>query len=144
MERNRKNLLAKIHIGKTAMGWDEDTYRQILQSRYGAASAAALSDADLADMCEYLRSQGVKFRRPRKSHRSYYRIPDGTPYARQKRYICALWAKLGYPLATLDIRVKRQFGVAKLVWLHDEDDLQTLTKDLYTRCQRRGLDPRPW
>ena len=40
--------------------------------------------------------------------------------------------------------VKRQFQVDKLVWLHEQDALQTLAKDLYTRCRQRGLDPEPW
>ena len=139
-------MLAKVHIGKKAMGWDDDTYRLILQSRYGKSSAAHLTDEELADMCEYLRGQGVRFRPldKRKDRQRYYRIPDGTPYAQQKRYICALWAKLGYPLTGLDTRVKRQFGVAKLIWLHDQEHLQTLAKDLYTRCRQRGLDPEPW
>lgn len=145
---DRKSALAKIHIGKKAMGWDEDAYRLVLKGRYGVESAAALQDRDLADMCEYLRGQGVAYKRPqkppRRDRRRFYRIPDKTPYADQKRYICALWAKLGYDLDKLDTRVKKQFDVAKLVWLHDQNALQTLAKDLYTRCRKRGLDPTPW
>jgi hypothetical protein len=145
---NRKSALAKIHIGKKALGWDEDTYRLVLHSRYGVESAGKLKDSDLADLCEHFRSQGVAYKRPkrqpRRDRRHFYRIPDKTPYCDQKRYICALWAKLGYDLDKLDTRVRKQFDVAKLVWLHDQTALQTLAKDLYTRCKRRGLDPEPW
>jgi hypothetical protein len=143
---SRKAMLAKVHIGKKNLGWDEDTYRQVLEGRFGVQSAAALNTDQLAELCDYLKSQGVSFR-PRdkkKDRQSYYPIPEKTPYARQKRYIAALWNKLGYDMDKLDTRVKKQFEVDKLVWLHDEDSLQTLAKDLYTRCRRRGLDPEPW
>lgn len=144
---SRRTMLAKVHIGKKDLGWDDDTYRVILQGRYGVDSAARLTGDQLADLCDYLKGQGVEFRRPRdkkKDRARYYQIPPNTPYARQKRYICALWAKLGYDMDKIDARVKRQFGVEKLIWLHDEAALQTLAKDLYTRCRQRGLDPSPW
>ena len=143
---SRKAMLAKVHIGKKDLGWDQDTYCQVLVGRFGVQSAADLSADQLAELCDYLKSQGVNFR-PRdkkKDRQRFYPIPDKTPYARQKRYIAALWNKLGYDMDKLDTRVKKQFGVDKLIWLHDQDALQTLAKDLYTRCGRRGLDPEPW
>lgn len=142
---SRNAMLAKIHIGKKDLGWDDDTYRAALHGRFGVASAAKLSDSELAEFCEYLRTQGVTFRpKDKKKDRArFYEIPHDTPYATQKRYICALWAKLGYEMNKIDTRVMRQFKVEKLLWLHDKDQLQTLTKDLYTRCWQAGLDPRP-
>ena len=143
---SRKAMLAKVHIGKKDLGWDEDTYRQVLEGRFGVQSAADLSSDQLAELCDYLKSQGVSFR-PRykkKDRQRFYPIPDKTPYAQQKRYIAALWNKLGYDMDKLDTRVKKQFGLDKLVWLHDQEALQTLTNDLYTRCRKRGLDPEPW
>ena len=145
---NRKSALAKIHIGKKALGWDGDTYRLVLHSRYGVDSAAKLKDADLADLCDHFKSQGVKYTRPKKQpardRRDFYDIPKGTPHEKQKRYICALWAKLGYDMDKLDTRVKKQFKVEKLAWLHNQADLQTLTKDLWNRCKDKGLNPEPY
>jgi hypothetical protein len=117
-----------------------------LKRSFGAQSAADLTTDQLAELCEYLKSQGVRFRpkSKKKDRQRFYTIPDKTPYAQQKRYIAALWNKLGYDMDKLDTRVKKQFKVEKLVWLHDEDKLQTLAKDLYTRCKKRGLDPKPW
>jgi phage gp16-like protein len=145
---NRKAALAKIHIGKKALGWDEDTYRLVLHRRYGVESAGKLKDGDLADLCEHFKSQGVVYKRPKKQpardRKHFYRIPSKTPHASQKRYICALWAKLGYDMDKLDTRVKKQFNVAKLVWLHNQADLQTLAKDLWNRCKNKGLNPEPY
>ena len=146
----RKNLLAKIHIGKKALGWRDDDYRAILQGRYGQNSAGDLSDAQLDDLCRHLQSQGVKFKghKPARPGRqsatdSYYPIPKDTPYVQQKRYIAGLWNMLGYKMTGLDTRAKKQFRVDKFIWLNDQDNLQTLAKDLWNRCKKRGLDPDP-
>ncbi len=69
-------------------------------------------------------------------------IPDG-PLARQKRYLLTLWVLLGYEPKSLDARVSKQFGVERFVWLGDPAALNTLAKDLWTRCRRAGIDPEP-
>ncbi len=69
-------------------------------------------------------------------------IPAG-PLARQKRYILMLWCLLGYEPRSLDVRVSKQFGVERFVWLSDPAALATLAKDLWSRCRRAGIDPEP-
>ena len=142
----RKAQLAKIHIGRKQMGWDDVTYRSILLGRYGVESAARLSDKQLDDMCNYLKEQGVQFKPsdPKKEKKRWYKIPDNVPYCRQKRYIAALCRELGWTMSGLDTRCKRQFGVDKFIWLNKQSDLQTLAKDLQNRCNKRGIDPAPW
>ncbi|ADK84970.1 conserved hypothetical protein [Desulfarculus baarsii DSM 2075] len=143
MDRNA--MLAKIHIGRKTMGWDEDAYRDVLRGRYGVDSAAKLKPADLADMCAYLAGQGVSFKPAAKAKEKarWYAIPDRTPHCQQKRYIAALWRALGWKASGLDTRCKKQFGVDKFLWLHDQDKLQILAKDLHNRCKKRGIDPTP-
>ncbi|MCB2186977.1 MAG: regulatory protein GemA [Deltaproteobacteria bacterium] len=151
---SRKSLLAKVHIGIKALGWEEDMYRQILQGRYGEASASLLTDGQLAEFVAYLGKQGVRFKAapgrkaqrrpaPGRAAKDYYEIPDG-PNAAQLRYIAGLWNKLGYAMGGLDARVKKQFGVEKFIWLRDQEHLQTLAKDLVVRCRKAGMDPKPW
>ena len=48
MPATRHQLLARLHCLKKEHGWDEDTYRDILQARTGQRSAAALSGPALA------------------------------------------------------------------------------------------------
>jgi hypothetical protein len=105
---SRNALLAKIHIGKKALGWDDDTYRDVLMSRYGVSSSAHLDFPQMSDLVEYFKSQGVEFKSPKTK---YYQVPDSVPYARQKRYIAGLWVMLGWNARGLDTRVKKQFGV---------------------------------
>lgn len=142
---DRKAMLAKIHIGRKAMGWDEDAYRDVLHGRYGADSAARLNERQLVDMCAYLADQGVSFKPASKAKEKarWYHIPTGTPHYKQKRYIAALWRSLGWKASGLDTRCKIQFGVDKFVWLNDQDALQVLAKDLCNRCKKRGIDATP-
>ena len=137
---SRKSLLAKIHIGKKALGLTDENYRSALEGRYGVNSAAHLNYTQLTDLVEYFKSQGVKFHA---SKSKFYMVPKNIPYARQKRYIAGLWVMLGYKAPGLDVRAKKQFGVEKFIWINDEADLQTLANDLWNRCKKKGLDPKP-
>ena len=141
---NRRALLAKVHIGAKAMGWDTQAYRDILRGRFGVGSAADLTDRQLEEFCDYLKSQGIVFKSKKQTNNkeNYYRLPKGDLNA-QKRYIAALWKKLDFKMSGLDTRCKKQFNVDKFIWLKDQNHLQILAKDLWNRCQKKGLDPRP-
>ena len=141
---NRRALLAKVHIGAKGMGWDTQAYRDILCGRFGVGSAADLTDQQLEEFCDYFKSQGIVFKPKKQTNNkgNYYRLPKGN-FNAQKRYIAALWKKLGFKMSGLDTRCQKQFNVDKFIWLKDQNHLQTLAKDLWTRCQKKGLDPRP-
>lgn len=53
----RNKLLARLHCLKKELGLDDDTYRDILQARTGARSAADLDDAALARVVAALGEQ---------------------------------------------------------------------------------------
>lgn len=54
----RKRELAQIHIGRTALGWDEDHYRHVLQAKTGKASSAELDSTGRKRFLEHLRRCG--------------------------------------------------------------------------------------
>jgi len=142
----RNGLLAKIHIAKKQMPeMDDETYRAILHKRYGKTSAGKLTQRELADFVSYLEDKGAEFTNSRKRaktpRKDFYEIPDGTPHAKQKRWIAAMWNALDWKMSGLDTRCASQFGVDKFVWLNDQGALQTLAKDLIGRCQTKGIDP---
>lgn len=142
----RNSLLAKIHIAKKQMpNMDDALYRDILNERYGKASAGKLTIRELADFAQFLEAKGAKFfdsgKRAETSRDDYYEIPDGTPCANQKRWIAAMWNAMDWKMSGLDTRAKAQFGVDKFLWLNDQSQLQTLAKDLMGRCQKKGIDP---
>lgn len=142
----RNALLAKVHIAKKQMpNLDDDTYRGWLAEMYGKTSAGKLSMHELADFADFLEGKGAAFPNSHKRSGSprddFYEIPDGTPFASQKRWIAAMWNALDWKMSGLDTRCASQFGVDKFIWLNDQPALQTLSKDLIGRCRKKGIDP---
>ncbi len=142
----KRMLQTKIHIAKKQLGLDDDTYRDMLETATGKTSTKGMTVKEMSSVLNLMISKG--WRPKSKSHKSaqpskgYCEIPDGTPHARQKRYIAALWDALNYKMSGLDLRCKKQFGVDRFVWLNDQDALQTLGRDLVNRCHAKGIDPR--
>lgn len=52
----RRADLAAIHIAKAALGWDDETYRDIMQSRCGVRSSALLDFAGRKALLGHLRA----------------------------------------------------------------------------------------
>lgn len=117
----RRQLLGKVHIAKTALGLDDDTYRDLLEARTGKRSAAKCSNAQLVDLVEHFKSQGFKPKRKAPARAGRRNLADGDVH----RKIRALWLSL-YHLGlvqepsepALAAFVKRQAAV---------DDLRFLT-----------------
>lgn len=149
----RRGLLARVHIAKKALGMDDASYREVLTTRYGVESAGELRVHQLIDLCNHFVRCGWRGPQDTKARRepgmgkhprpSTFVTINEHPLAQQKRYILALWQALGYEPTAIHARVRRQFGVDDFRFLQDGNALQTLAKDLWNRCQKRGLDPDP-
>lgn len=57
---NRASLIALIHTGARALGWDEDTRRAWMEKTVGKRSAKECSEAELARLAEALRAAGFQ------------------------------------------------------------------------------------
>lgn len=55
----RKSLIAMIHIGKTRLGMDEETYRAWLEKRTGKRSCTSMTFDELTKLTDELRRQGA-------------------------------------------------------------------------------------
>jgi len=149
MNNKRRADLAKIHIAKKELGLSDQEYRDILYANFKVSSAKDLGCKEISRLLSIFRQKGwqprFKFKskgsQP-KGKRNFKEIKAG-PLARQKRYILALWNALGYDLAKLDARCKKQFGLDRFEWLQDEDHLHILITDLQARCRSAGIDPNP-
>lgn len=86
----RRQLLGKVHIAKTALGLDDDTYRDLLEARTGKRSAAKCSNAQLVDLVEHFKAQGFKpkVKAPARARRAS--LAD----SRTQRKARALWLSL--------------------------------------------------
>lgn len=140
--------LAKIHIAKKELGLTDEAYRDMLHIHFQVASAKDLKPQQVVVLLNKFRAKGwrpktnVKNGRKGTAKSANFKEIVG-PNAKQKRYILALWNALGYDVAKLDARCKKQFSVERFEWLADEHDLFVLVTDLRKRCENAGLDPEP-
>lgn len=146
------NELAKIHIAKKELGLTDQSYRDIIAVNFGGKSSAKeLSAQERASLLALFAARGWKKKsgKPVKHGRTatsrkddnFLRISPTDPDARQKRYILAMWNALGYDVAKLHARCKKQFGVDRFEWLDDGHALHVLIVDLQQRCHQVGIDP---
>jgi phage gp16-like protein len=80
---NRRAMLAKIHVARKQLGWDEPTYRDVLRRVTGADSAASLTAPQLDAVLTECRRLGWQAK-PR-------RVPAAKA---QVRMIRAVWRDL--------------------------------------------------
>lgn len=140
--------LAKIHIAKKELGLSDEAYRDMLHLHFQVDSAKDLLLKQVVVLLNLFRAKGwkpkanVKAGRKGTAKSANFKEITG-PNARQKRYILALWNALGYDVAKLDARCKKQFNVDRFEWLKDDHHLFVLVTDLRARCKAAGLDPEP-
>lgn len=138
----RRQLLAKIHMGKAALKMDDDVYRAMLMRVAGAVSAADLRLAELPLVVEELKRLGWKDK-PKAPKRAGSRPQAADP---QSAVIRALWLAL-YHLgeltdpseAALATFVRRQTKVDALQFLTPMQARKVI-EALKGWCGRVGYD----
>ncbi|MBN3779943.1 regulatory protein GemA [Burkholderia sp. Ac-20345] len=117
-----KATLARIHVAKSQLGLDDDTYRTMLRSVAGVDSARNLSPGGATAVLKHLERSGFQPTTPS-------RRPPAAPSARvtggsQAEKIRALWHELhsrgavrNVGDAALAAYVKRQTGADAVQWL---------------------------
>lgn len=142
--------LAKIHIAVKDLGLTDEEYRDIMRHHFaGSESAKELTSGQARVLLGIFRRKGwsgpkqrttvKKGRTGSRTVNDNYRQIGAGPYAKMQRKILAMWAALGYDVALLDARCKKQFGVDRIEWLQDYDRLRVLITDLQARCERAGV-----
>lgn len=77
----RKRLLQLVHIGKSQLGMDDETYRSLLSQQFYQNSAKNISYSELVKLVKILQQKGVKIRLPQGS----------TTLSAQQRKLWAVW-----------------------------------------------------
>ena len=127
MQDGRKRLISAVHVGKTQLGLDDDTYRALLEKVTGQRSAAKLTYQQLNAVLDNMKAQGFSYKKPAQRRQSPK--SKGTDIDR----IRAIWitmSKQGFVRdgseAALDAYVKRMtaklnngIGVEHVAWLKD-------------------------
>lgn len=128
----KANLIRIIHTGKSSLGWDDETYRDVLACQTGKRSARDCTTAELEKVVLYMRTQGFapssRGRRPR--------VATGRKAMLSK--IEAMLAEAGRPWSYLEGIVERMLGEKKPVeWLND-DQVRKLMQMLIVDAKRHG------
>jgi len=136
------SALARIHIAKKELALTEEAYRDILHVNFQVESARELTEQQAVELINLFKAKGWQPKTggastQRKSKDRFIEIKPG-PAARQQRKVLALWHELGYDMAKLHTRVKKQFGVDRFEWLEDGKALHILITDLEHRLETQG------
>jgi phage gp16-like protein len=132
----RNKMISKVHIAKTQLGMDDDTYRDLLFNVTQKRSCKDLDERELHLVLEAMRGVGFK---------PFFPATKDNPVHTQADKIRALWldmAKLGLvpdgEPALLGF-VKRQTKVDRLEWLTPKQCNAVI--EALKAIQARSLDP---
>lgn len=139
MKTNRAKLIQLIHIAKSQMGMDTDTYRQMLLSVIGKTSTSDMNPSQLNKVLAAMKAKGFVVKPPSKA-RTTCQLAD-YPQAKKLR---ALWLEMyaqGFVRDSSEeaLRrwVKRETGVDGLQWL--EADKASTAIEKLKKWQEREL-----
>jgi phage gp16-like protein len=119
----RKSELAQIHIGKTQLGMDEETYRAMLQNVAGVESSSRLDGYGRRKVIAHLKAKGASLGRsdaPKKVARDKDKLIGK---------IGALLADMQLPWAYADGCARKMFSIEKTEWC-DADQLHRIVAGL--------------
>lgn len=135
---NKHRLIQLIHIARSDLRMDEDTYRQMLQGLTGKASTKGMDVTQLNRVMESMKSKGFRVKPTGKAKSA---IPmDSHP---QSKKIRALWLEMASMGIVRDsseqalaLWVKRETGISALRWLSNEQASSVIEK--LKKWQRRA------
>lgn len=127
--------LAKIHIAKSQLGLDDDTYRALLARVAGVRSAKELSPRQIGAVLTEFERLGFKPKPAKKAGRA---VPKPAPdRASLVGKIEAFLAEANRPWAYADAMALRMFKVERVEWL-DSGQLQRLVAAFVYDAKRHG------
>mgnify|MGYP000571888614 CR=1 FL=1 len=134
----RKILIAKIHIAKVQLGFDDVVYRDFLQAQAAKESCSQMSLAELEKVLDAFKKRGFKEKRKRKKYDDLGKRP-GMATPGQLRKIEVLWAEVTFarnPERALRRFVFKMTGVQDLRWLTGKQANQVI--EVLKKIRSRG------
>ena len=109
----RRGLLAAVHIGKTRLDLEEDTYRDLLKEEFDVDSARDLTIGQLKRLLSIFGAWG-------------FQRPDAKQVAALRERAREIAARLHQGEVRLQGLTQKICGVANLKWCHDVGKLENL------------------
>lgn len=129
-----KRLIQLIHVGKSSLKWDDDTYRDVIYRLTGKSSSAHCNDAEGEKIINYMKEKGFE---PvaKKRYGKKPRVAANRQTVLNK--IEALLADSDRPWAYAEQMAKHMFKKSYIVWL-DDAQLTKLMQALIIDAKRRS------
>lgn len=115
LAQTRSQMITKIHIGKNQLKMTDNQYRVFLLDAVDKHSCAVMSDAELMQVLQAMRKQGVVF-----TTKKWKNQKRAAPRTDKKIYldkITALLTNQGKPQKYADAMAKKAFGIEFVNWL---------------------------
>lgn len=130
----KAHLIRLVHVGKTNLTWNDETYRDVLNRLTQKRSAKDCSEEELERVLDYMREHGFMPKNPGK----FGKRPG---VALQRRAVLAkieaLLAEAKRPWGYAVSMGKRMFGKERLEWLTTEQ-LASVMNALQYDAKRHG------
>ncbi|ENE1253427.1 regulatory protein GemA [Stenotrophomonas maltophilia] len=131
----RRAQIAKIHLAKTQLGLDDDTYRGLLHRVTGKDSTASMTTAERDQVVSELRRLGFTPSKKAGSGAAYPGRPETVDDTPMLRKVEALLTEAGRPWSYALAVAQRMFKVDRLEWLKG-DQLHRLVAALQIDADR--------
>lgn len=109
-----RKLITLLHVGKSALKWNDETYRDVLHRLTGNTSSTCCSEPQLERVVAYMKEQGFE---PKPSHKHGRRPSVGGGKKAILAKIEALLAEANRKWPYAESLGKRMFGKERLEWL---------------------------
>lgn len=129
-----KRLIQLIHIGKSSLSWDDETYRAVLCRLTGKSSSSRCTDIEGEKILSYMKEQGFE-PTPKKQYGKKPRVAASRQTVLNK--IEALLAERDLPWAYAEQMAQHMFKKHYIIWL-DDNQLRKLMQALIVNAKRRN------
>lgn len=145
-ESVRKRDLAKIHIAKKELGFDDETYRDILEQIAGVRSSALLDEEGRILVIKRFKELGFKPTvKKERGYRSFHKsalksgmhMPTSADRAPLLSKIGAILADLKLSWAYADGTAKKMFGIERVRWLNPYQLSKVAVALIYNQKRRK-------
>lgn len=137
LEQQRKGLLALVHIAKKEIGLDDETYRDMLEGRWGVRSAADMRIGQLEDLVQHFKEMGFRKKKsvvngPLSVATNRPRTTDYEPRTSQIEVLHGKILERAFVIERGEQRmiglVKKHCGVDRLEWCRDVGKLKQVLR----------------
>ncbi len=146
-----RNLIAKIHLAKKDLGFDDDRYRALLMGVTGKSSCRDMTYLELVDVLDAFFKEGfvvtVKAKRPplappRKGGDTAKRKIENTPGQKKIFKLWFLLADAGFTnrgARYLNAFIKKQTGIEAIEWVKSAKDERAVIEALKGWAKNKGV-----